>query len=102
MLAQIDTVTHSNMGAIDTSTKYLTINSAYGSSQDTATGQEVDVNITRSSQNAEAPEYEDMDEVRKAYRDNRNEFELSENRAYSRTEDVQSYYDDTYNIVKNE
>lgn len=84
MLAQLDTITQ-NTSAIETSAKYLTINSAYGSNKDTTTGQDVV---------EEAPQYEDMDEVRKAYQGNKNEFELNENNAYCRAEDVaESFYD---------
>ena len=91
------------MDAIDTSTKYLTINSAYGSSKDTATGQDF-VGVNASTSDGEAPEYEDMDEVRKVLKDTKNKFELSENNAYDRTDNVpESFYDnDAYNVVKTE
>ena len=88
----------------DASSKYLTINSAYGSSKDTAMGQDA-VDFNRATQaNQEAPQYEDMEEVRKAYHDTRNEFELSENDAYSRTDNVaESIYDnDADVIIKND
>jgi hypothetical protein len=104
MLDQLNTITQ-NVGAEDTSAKYLTINSAYGSSsKDTAMGQDaVDINGAKHPVTEEAPQYEDMEEIRKAYH-NRNEFELSENNAYSRGDDVaESYYDnDEYNTVKND
>ncbi len=91
-LSRLDTITQQNMGAIDASSKYLTMNSAYGS-KDTATGQDV-IDINGSSKTEEAPQYEDMDEVRKAYHENKDEFELSENNAYSRMEDItDSFYD---------
>lgn len=88
-LSQLDTITQQNMDATDAD-KYLTINSAYGS-KDTATGQDA---IDTTIKNEEAPQYEDMEEVRKAYHENKNEFELSENNAYSRAEDIDdSFYD---------
>ena len=104
MLAQMDNITQ-NVGAVDASTKYLTVNSAYGSSKDTAMGQDaVDFNRATQAQGQEAPQYEDMEEVRKAYHDTRNDFELSENDAYSRTDNVaESFYDnDADVIIKND
>ena len=105
MLAQMDmdNITQ-NVSAVDANSKYLTINSAYGSSKDTAMGQDA-VDFNRATQaNQEAPQYEDMEEVRKAYHDTRNEFELSENDAYSRTDNVaESFYDnDADVIIKND
>lgn len=98
MLAQLDTITQ-NASAKDTSTKYLTVNTAYGSSKDMAMDQGV-VDFNRATQAEEAPQYEDMDEVRKAYHDTRNEFELSENDAYSRTDNVaESYYDNDADVI---
>ena len=93
MLANLDNTITRNEGAVDMNTKYLTVNSAYGSSKDTVTGQKVAAGIG-AMQADEAPQYEDMDEIRKAYQDKKNEFELSENNAYSRAEDVtESFYD---------
>ena len=89
--APLDTITQ-NVGALDTNSKSLTINSAYGS-KDTTTGQDV-IDIKGSTKTEEAPQYEDMDEVRKAYHENKNEFELSENNAYRPVEKVtESVYD---------
>ena len=82
-MPQLDTITQQNMGATDAD-KYLTINSTYGS-RDTATGQDV---VDTTIKNEEEPQYEDMEEVRKAYYENINEFELSENNAYACAEDV--------------
>ena len=75
-LARLDTITQ-NMGAIDTSTKFLTINSAYGSNN-SATGQDV-IDINGSTKVDESPLYEDVEEVRKADHEKKNEFELNEN-----------------------
>ena len=91
--SQLDTITHVNMGAIDTSTKFLTINSAYGS-HNVATDRDDIGGITESTKiDDEDVQYEDVVEVRKAYREKKNEFELSEN-VCKRAEDVtESFYD---------
>ena len=92
-IPRLDTITQ-NMGAVDANTRVLTINSAYGSN-DSATGQNV-IDINGSTKVDEALQYEDVEEVRKAYHEKKNEFELSENNAYCHThaEDVaESFYD---------
>ena len=95
MLTRLDTITQ-NMGAVDASTKFLTINSAYGSN-DSATGQNV-IDINGSTKVDETSLYEDMEEIRKADHEKKNEFESNknENKANCRAEDIdvtESLYD---------
>ena len=68
-----------NMGAVDASTKFLTINSAYGSN-DSATNQDL-IDINGSTKVDETPLYEDMEEVRKTNQEKKNESELNEDKA---------------------
>ena len=93
-----------NMGAIDASTKYLTINSAY-SSNDSATNQDL-IDINGSTKVDETPLYEDMEEVRKTNHEKKNEFELNEDKANCRAEgDVditESFYDNDIYFKKTE
>ena len=90
-LLPLDTITM-NMGAIDGNT---TMNSAYG--RNAAFEQDV-TGIDELTKFDEEVQYEDVVEVRKAYHENKNEFELSENNAYchGRAEDVAEYDNDAY------
>ena len=83
-----------NMSAVNPSAKFLTINSAYESS-DSAANQ----NIINMNESTKTPLYEDMEEVRKTHHENKNEFELMENKTNRCAEDdtnieiTESFYD---------
>ena len=94
--SQFDTVTQ-NMGAINPTAKFLTINSAYGSNDSAANQNTIDMN--ESTKAEKTPLYEDMEEVRKTHHENKNEFELIENKTNCGAEDdtnieiTESFYD---------
>lgn len=92
--SQFDTVTQ-NMGAVNPSDKFLTINSAYGSNDSAANQNAIDMN--GSTKVEKTPLYEDVEEVRKTHHENKNEFELIENKANCGAEEdtniTESFYD---------
>jgi hypothetical protein len=93
-LSQLDTVTQ-NMGAVDETTKFLTINSAYGSNHaGTDTGELEVTSISESTKIDEELQYEDVMEVRKACLEKKNEFELSGKNSHDPAKDIEeSFYD---------
>ena len=94
--SQFDTVTQ-NMGAVNPSAKFLTINSAYGSHDFAANQNTIDMN--ESTEVEKTPLYEDMEEVCKTHHENKNEFELIEDKTNCCAEDktnieiTESFYD---------
>lgn len=80
------------MGAVDETTKFLTINSAYGSNN-AGTDRELEViSISDSTKIDEEVQYEDMVEVHKASLEKKNEFELSKNSQDPAKDIEESFY----------